>query len=1217
MSPGAPAVKDPEPAEWAAAQQPAVKPAPHERSVEIAQHSGYPELRVDGIPFFVHSAAFFYYRIPEDLWEASLDHHRELGINTIDLYIPWNWHEPREGEFDFDGHANPRRNLRRLLHLIAEKGFKLIARPGPVILNEWRHGGYPDWLLERPEYNMPQIDRLEGRYAPLTNLNPRDAEGAARGWLENATHMAYTRKWLTAVAQELAPYLPTRAVTVKRPNKKGEPEEQQVSGPLLFVQLDDDMAIGRTNYAGPQFWEYMQALRQMLVEGGLDVPAYINPTDMRVSAAGSALNPSIGAMGQWYMPPPSTPPEGLPATHHITAHDASTIEFYVETLETQPAFPPMIIEFQAGWYAPADDTRPSAAANPPATTLLSSRLLIANGVKGLNYFPAQDTITPAGYSTPWTNHHYRWDAALSVSGTRQPRAWAVQRNGNLLELWSDFLASSHKRADFGLIYPLGAFPQEKLARDDIQRVSGTVLQLERVATLAGLATGLLDPEYQPVEQLLRHAVVLLPVFDPTQEKFQLSEKAQRAIVEYVRAGGTLVTFPVRPRGRVLDALWGSTPTPGAGSGSPIAATWKFGDGRVLESSKDFYSWAVLDESYSANQARFEAAWSEQALHTFLQQAGVHPAVRREAKERRAPELLVTERVSNAGTHNLGGRDAGRGMVSVTNLGDSDAAEETLNLLSTKAGERGRGERYISLPVSVPPRESLLLPLEQPLCLEVEEGQRCEDEVVAAGAELLRVERDGRTLELTFYTPARATIILHLARQPRRVQLDEIKPEPRWDPQARRLEVVIPRGASPSFLRVLKVSLPYTPHVPEKPDRSKPERRDFVTSVFDAVRLPLDDDATLLTDPPLVLVNKDREGQFLFQAINFDDMGRDIGLKIEGPVRGSGSFGLSGGETRQVQVKVRGPRESEGGTNGNELLPEGLFRSDMEIRSGSDRRTTAIYFAPIPDEGAAHYQFDFDRDGAAEWVLENTGVRLIVSPALGGRLVALVDKSQELNLMTNVGGLRDHFAYTENPAGARGTRLRGLYGLFNRNYKAEWVTDPNAKEKGAALRLTYGAADVYPAGASLEKTVRLVDKDSAEVDYRVRLLPRQGTPPANEHDQSFIAANSLPVLLRGDRSTRFCWAKSPEPNASAGGDTPAPELQCELFTPGRTLQVPEYVRRLEIRTPGRFGLAIEWNSGRMNIEMKHFSAFLKLQFPVLEPGGEAGNYHVVYRLLAPE
>ena len=157
-------------------------------------HGGYPELRVNGEPFFIHSAAFFYYRIPQDLWEVSLERYRALGINTIDIYIPWNWHELKEGQFDFDGHTNPRRDLRALLKMLADKNLKLIARPGPLILNEWRYGGLPGWLLERAdfeaalpaEYRMDNLDLLEGRYPPLAGLASRDAEAAAQAWSANS-----------------------------------------------------------------------------------------------------------------------------------------------------------------------------------------------------------------------------------------------------------------------------------------------------------------------------------------------------------------------------------------------------------------------------------------------------------------------------------------------------------------------------------------------------------------------------------------------------------------------------------------------------------------------------------------------------------------------------------------------------------------------------------------------------------------------------------------------------------------------------------------------------------------------------------------------------------------------------------------------------------------------------------------------------------------------
>lgn len=131
-----------------------------EQPVQIV--NGYPQFQLRGQPFFAHSAAFFYNRIPRGEWGASLVKLREMGINTIDLYIAWNWHEPEEGKLDFDGHTNPRRDVKGLLEMIDEMGFAIIARPGPVILNEWRNGGYPDWLLARPEFQMNDASRLTG-----------------------------------------------------------------------------------------------------------------------------------------------------------------------------------------------------------------------------------------------------------------------------------------------------------------------------------------------------------------------------------------------------------------------------------------------------------------------------------------------------------------------------------------------------------------------------------------------------------------------------------------------------------------------------------------------------------------------------------------------------------------------------------------------------------------------------------------------------------------------------------------------------------------------------------------------------------------------------------------------------------------------------------------------------------------------------------------------
>lgn len=1184
------------------------------RGLEIVEHGGYPELRVDGVPFFIHSAAFFYYRIPQDLWEPMLDRYRSLGINTLDIYIPWNWHEPTEGEFDFDGHTNPRRNLCALLALIQKKGFRLIARPGPEILNEWRHGGYPGWLLERPEYKMDRADWLEGRYPPLDNLNAHDAEAAARGWLDNATHMEHTREWFAAVAKELAPYSSHRVVHLPSEDPHAPPHDE--SGPLLFVQLGDDFGIGRTNRTGPAFWSYVEDLREMLASGTLDAPVFINPQDMRVSAAGSKLPQPIGVMGQWYMPPRAT---SAPAKPLLDTRDATEIEFFTEELKTQPNFPPIMIEYQAGWYTPADDDRPLA--NPPENTLLSSRLLISNGIHGINYFPLQDTLTPAGYSVPWANHSYRWDAALSPDGGQRPRLEAVMRNTRLLKRWGPLLAASHKRADFGIVYAMGAYPQDLLQAADIHRVSNCVMRLERVSTISMLSGELLDPEYQPVEQLLRDAVLLFPVIDPEKPQFQLSERAQSTLVEYVRRGGTLVVFPARPVGKIIGELWDAPPEPSAATpGSAIRGRWKFGEGEVIESVKDFYSWVALGRSISENLGQSESHWAAEVLSELVEAAGVQPSVMLAKPLVGSHELLVSEIVANEGTGLLGERKDGPGFLSVTNLDSSEAAEATFHVLPPGLSARAKQARSISLHLVISPHESLLLPLNAPICFDDPASAPCGDAVASGGAEFLDAWRDGKTLKILFYVPKQAAVRVHLAQHPGQVTLEQTtKPEARWRSQENELEVTIPRGAAPSFLRTVEIDLPSKPHVPEQEKAGKLAPSDLTYSVWNAARLPVSAGAFLRTYPPLVIVDTSRRPRVVFGAVNHNPgKMRDLSVAIQGLLHGSESYRIAPDESEVKSILLN--------RNAKDALTlpsdfEGFLQETIELRSGADRRDIPLILLQSNEDHAIKYLFDFDRDGADEWVLENEELRLIVSPEAGGQAIALVEKSSGTNLTTSAGLLRDGFSQMGSPPGINDSRARGRYGLFNRPYDAMWQTENG----NPSLTLHYEAPDILPAGASIKKTVQLEGTTALRVDYRIALrsFTGDGSAPPNSSAQSFVVLNSLPVLAQLGETTHFCWSAKPAADQRArkekSEDSPESAGHCEDFRPGgETIKVPVGTTSIEVRTPDWPGIAIEWECNnvcaQMTIEPKNFSALFRLAFPPLIPGADASEYTMHFRTL---
>ena len=58
---------------------------------------------LNGRPFVIKAAELHYPRIPRPYWEQRIKMCKALGMNTLCLYVFWNIHEQREGQFDFTG----------------------------------------------------------------------------------------------------------------------------------------------------------------------------------------------------------------------------------------------------------------------------------------------------------------------------------------------------------------------------------------------------------------------------------------------------------------------------------------------------------------------------------------------------------------------------------------------------------------------------------------------------------------------------------------------------------------------------------------------------------------------------------------------------------------------------------------------------------------------------------------------------------------------------------------------------------------------------------------------------------------------------------------------------------------------------------------------------------------------------------------------------------
>jgi hypothetical protein len=1194
---------------------------------------GYPQFQLHGRPFFAHSAAFFYNRIPREEWGASLVRLKEMGINTIDLYVAWNWHEPEEGKLDFDGRSNPRRDVKRLMEMIDEMGFAIIARPGPVILNEWRNGGYPEWLLSRPEYQMHPASRLDGHYPPMSGLGASNSEEASRQWLANETHLKYTRKWFAGVMREL---LASRQATE--------------GGNLIAIQLDDDQAINRSNYNDPVFWDYINTLAGYLREAGARVPLYLNPTDMRVSAAGAPHG--IGAMGQWYF--------NFGADPVLRWEDTATMQFYTETLKTQPRFPPMIIEYQAGWYGTGDDSYARTA--DPTNTLLSSRGMIGHGLRGLNYFPVQDTLYPAGYEVPWANHHYTWESALNLNRAERPRAAGVHRNGRLIAGLGRELAAARKAADLGLVYPISSYDQAALTRDDIQRIARAQMQIQQYCQLNQLAVEYLDLEFQPLDHLKRHRALLLPVFDwetgrggegetgGRGDRFDLSPQARRKIVDYVNGGGTLICTPVAPRIEelrgnerviVVRDFWRAIPTePGRAKREEVVTA-------VQDSAVEFVS-------------RLARLGVNRNVKARVAMEGDRQPSSSSAGAAIEPNFAATQSISGAG-----------GFLNVLNFDERRAM-----LLRLNVADPADSKSRMDLPeFRLRPRDAMILPLQLPL------GDGREEKIVYATAELLSYEMAGGRIRMRFYAPDPADVVLSLPHPPQGpVAIDGAVAgssyaegrlafklmAPRRGPGAKEedelagrregehdVEVVYEKGLPELIVRTGRLIIGENNQVAVEVDNrtSQPLAGKLNLHMLRGLKsdqflqdVELKSGESKLVNFSLSLSSKavagDRTvlraelatatggGRFSSRTVVAEILPRfewRVFPQFTWPVRAGVLAGThppliypSDDNATEAKFNLRignnGPQEIT--INRKSTLVDSLplrLKPDEEymsaytynfvpgtrsalnpfavtISDGKTTETARVNFVALRRGEAVAFAYDADGDGFDDYVLENDHLRLIVSPNAGARAFALINKRTGTNVFTSVGGLRDKFVGIDPLDPTRNVRRkRGMYGTFNRAYSAEVRQGMGGR---AVLSLSYDAPDVYPAGARIERAITLNAGDEFfTVDYRI-------TPDAKTADgaQAFWSSSSIVAGDPALTARRFV--------ASGGAFDFA-------ATTSRSLDASSGWVAAQVSDRETFGvLWLDGQVGAAEVEMKDFSSFVNLKFKPFA-NAEAHAYRLAF------
>jgi len=188
------------------------------------------KLRVGEERFSLYSGAVHYWRIKPEHWALVLDKVKEIGFEAITTYIPWEIHEIRRGEFDF-GQIEPSKDIDSFLTLCEEKGFKILARPGPQINSELTWFGFPRRILQNPEF---QAVSAQGGKAVLTQV-PKPIPALSYA---SDKFLAEVEIWYDAICPIL---------------KKHQPPH----GNLVAVQVDNEM--GYFFHINPYTIDYSQA----------------------------------------------------------------------------------------------------------------------------------------------------------------------------------------------------------------------------------------------------------------------------------------------------------------------------------------------------------------------------------------------------------------------------------------------------------------------------------------------------------------------------------------------------------------------------------------------------------------------------------------------------------------------------------------------------------------------------------------------------------------------------------------------------------------------------------------------------------------------------------------------------------------------------------------------------------------------------------------------
>jgi beta-galactosidase len=518
---------------------------------------GYPEFPNQA----VMGAELQYFRMSPSAIPARLALCQQAHYDIIQTYVPWNVHEFTQGRLDWTGQTAPlllddhldeyqledpvselqagglqgrfglaaNTNLTQYLEQCQAGGFKMVLRPGPFISDEWANGGLPYWLLLEGDPNMfvygpdgtsitpgfpfsPPLSTLTGGSTLYYFSSPSYASdeymNATKAWLRAFSQFLLDGKWLATQGGPVAavqvddescffyrfgPFeVDYNPAMLARWDRYSDGQPAPRAWPPYEAGIESLRPIFQwQKFKAGQVATYLGTLAADLVAAGVDVPInheleqhMLPPTDLADVAKVVILN------GEYY-------DSGAPWNIPINEINAQSVR--AASRQQQPTYATEMNTGDAVLYA----------------------LLVGEGVLGGLQFTYTEGVS---------------DGDLPV----------LQTVGQTFKTAGPMLGQASRRADVAIVWdqtlcraPFGA-DRWGFTRDVRRVIERHVPALCTLLIRAGFAFDLLDVEAARAEDLARYPTIFMAAADICPSGFQ------SMLVDYVNAGGRLVTWPSPP-----------------------------------------------------------------------------------------------------------------------------------------------------------------------------------------------------------------------------------------------------------------------------------------------------------------------------------------------------------------------------------------------------------------------------------------------------------------------------------------------------------------------------------------------------------------------------------------------------------------------------------------------------------------------------------------------